>query len=131
MRILGQKLLSSDVYDTASLREQGNYWADRIGLNPNAEPSRVGSIQAQTNYVKREFDLLGRAVAMASAMRDVAIPYGQDTGASFTMSNHGGERGYALSLAYASGDSAKFTLSMASTSGQDDSLFRMGYDIAW
>ena len=125
------KTLSSDVYDTASLREQSNYWADRIGLNPNATPSRVGSIQAQTNYVKREFDLLGRAVAMAAAMRDVAIPYGQDTGASFTMSNHGGERGYALSLAYASGDSSKFTLSMASTSDQDESLFRMGYDIAW
>ena len=143
-----QSVVATD-YRDSSLRAQSNYWADRVGLDPNVAGDRAGSLQAQANWLVAGHDeqaeeigalqgdvselssRVDRSAAMTASLQDAYIPAGQRGGFVMGAAVYQGQTGLSFSLGSIVGSRAKFSFSGAMTRDREDHLFRLGYAISW
>ena len=136
-------------YGSSSLRAQANYWADRIGLDPNVAGDRAGSLQARTNFLLEGFDRLvaktegydqrldrleaqvSRTAAMTASLQDPYIPAGHRGGMTLGAASFAGKTGLSFSMGSIVGTRAKLSVSGAVTRDSEDRIFRLGYSLAW
>ncbi|MGI9345645.1 MAG: YadA-like family protein [Gammaproteobacteria bacterium] len=139
--------------DGVTLIERSNYWAARIGLDPNEAADPNGTIQAQLNWAKSFFNYtppedgesgsgsgLARAsyhdeyiigAAMAASLGDPHVPAGKNTAVSIGRSFYKGETPTSMGVAMRVGYAGRMSLVAAFSEDRNRSLYRLGYSTAW
>lgn len=139
---LENALINNTALDLAAYQSEGplaqsEYWALRIGLDPNVAGDSTGSIQAQLNWMKGEISRLDegyrQATALAASLQDPYVPAGQ-TG-SFSISSAGYDDKTAISFGLSSivGTSGRFSLVAAFPGARENTkgMYRLGYTLSW